>query len=111
MLEALRDIGLNLGHMSRKKLIRVVAEFTTWVLPHLPWARLHSPIAFSFSLLNKVEEDYHEWAKYDPTLALYRANEMHDAIILHGLRFDCVVALAQVSLRNSFIPHITYCNF
>lgn len=84
MLEALRDIGLNLGHMSRKKLIRVVAEFTT--------------------LLNKVEEDYHEWAKYDPTLALYRANEMHDAIILHGLRFDCVVALAQE--RNPTGDHV-----
>lgn len=85
MLATLRDIELNLGFMWRKKLITVVAEFTT--------------------VLNKVEENYRNWAKYDRTMTLYRASDVHDSIVYHGLCFLCIVAFVQeLNLTDDHVP-------
>ncbi|KAG8958411.1 hypothetical protein FRC00_002774, partial [Tulasnella sp. 408] len=75
--------------MERKKLIKVLTDFTT--------------------ALTTVEEDFRHWAKYNRPMTLFRANDMCRSISYHASRFaqdlNCAVKEKHVPDPN---PDLSY---
>ncbi|KAG8916307.1 hypothetical protein FRC01_003240 [Tulasnella sp. 417] len=70
-----QKLELNLALMSRKKLVKVIVEFTT--------------------VLNAVEEDFRHWVKYNRAMTLFKANVMSRSIDHHASRLDNVTEVKK----------------
>ncbi|KAG8916308.1 hypothetical protein FRC01_003241 [Tulasnella sp. 417] len=75
MVWTLGELELNLALMSRKKLVKVIVEFTT--------------------VLNAVEEDFRRWVKYNRAMTLFKANDMSRSVGHHASRFDNVLDVIE----------------